>query len=172
VRHAFVTWALLAGRNPKFVRPSSKRVISASSAALCSRGRQSGPHSNAGLKSNKGSFTTWNPGGNKIVRLSTGNDGQAHFEDLNVPAGDTETVDLQPGADMTYRRFAVGSLSNWHNAPRVQYVITLFGQMEIGIGDGTKRMFKRHTSGGRLNREGHTIRSVGERISASVALSV
>ena len=38
-----------------------------------------------------------------IVRLYTGEDGQAHFEDLDVPAGDTETVDLQTGADMTYR---------------------------------------------------------------------
>ena len=109
-----------------------------------------------------------------IVRLYTGEDGQAHFEDLNVPAGDTETVDLQTGADMTYRRFPDGSFSDWHNAPRVQYVITLSGQMEIGIGDGTKRTFN---PGDILQVEdvdgqGHTTRSIGERISASVALSV
>ena len=109
-----------------------------------------------------------------IVRLYTGEDGQAHFEDLNVPAGDTETVALQTGADMTYRRFRDGSFSDWHNAPRVQYVSTLSGQMEIGIGDGTKRMFN---PGDILQVEdvdgqGHTTRSIGERISASVALSV
>ena len=55
-----------------------------------------------------------------IVRLYTGEDGQAHFEDLDVPAGDTETVDLQTGADMTYRRVPEVSCRVWHNAPRVQ----------------------------------------------------
>ena len=44
-----------------------------------------------------------------IVRLYNGEDGQAHFEDMNVPAGDTETVALQSGADMTYRRFPEGT---------------------------------------------------------------
>jgi hypothetical protein len=131
-------------------------------------------HPETDLKSNRRSLTTRNTGGNMIVRLYTGEDGQAHFEDLNVPAGDTETVDLQTGADMTYRRFPDGSFSDWHNAPRVQYVITLSGQMEIGIGDGTKRMFNPGDilQVEDLTGQGHTTRSVGERISASVALSV
>jgi len=30
---------------------------------------------------------------------------------------------------------------DWHTAPRKQYVITLSGQVEIGIGDGTIRRF-------------------------------
>ena len=75
---------------------------------------------------------------------------------------------------MTYRRFPDGSFSDWQNAPRVQYVITLSGQLEIRIGDGTKRKFN---PGDILQVEdvdgqGHTTRSIGERISASVALSV
>lgn len=109
-----------------------------------------------------------------IVRLYTGEDGQAHFEDLNVPAGETEIVALQAGADMTYRRFLDGTFSDWHNAPRVQYVITLSGQMEIGIGDGTKRMFNPGDilQVEDLDGQGHTTRSVGERITASVALSI
>ena len=68
-----------------------------------------------------------------IARLYTGEDGQAHFEDLNVPAGDTETVDLQTGADMTYRRFPDGSFSDWHNGPRFQYVIVLSGEISAQI---------------------------------------
>jgi quercetin dioxygenase-like cupin family protein len=107
-----------------------------------------------------------------IIRLYTGEDGQAHFEDLNVPAGDTETVALKTGAEMTYRRFPNGSFSDWHNAPRVQYVIVLSGQMEIGIGDGSNRLLG---PGDILQVEdvtgqGHTTRSVGERVSASVPL--
>ncbi len=108
-----------------------------------------------------------------ITRLYTGEDGQAHFEDLNVPAGDSETISLKSGADMTFRSSPDGSFSDWHNAPRLQYVIVLSGRMEIGIGDGTKRMFN---PGDILQVEdlagqGHTTRSVGNRIAASVPLA-
>jgi len=30
---------------------------------------------------------------------------------------------------------------DWHHAPRRQFVITLSGEMEITVGDGTKRHF-------------------------------
>ncbi len=108
-----------------------------------------------------------------ITRLYTGEDGQAHFEDLHVPAGDTETIALKTGADMTFRGFPDGSFSDWHTAPRVQYVIVLSGQMEIGIGDGTKRMLDPGDilQVEDLTGQGHTTRSVGNRVSASVPLA-
>ena len=98
-----------------------------------------------------------------IVRLYTGSDGQAHFEDLNRPSGETETVALKAGADMTFRRFPDGTFSDWHTAPRRQYIFILAGQVEIGIGDGTMR---RLGAGDILQVEdttgqGHTTRSVG-----------
>ena len=108
-----------------------------------------------------------------IIRLYNGADGQAHFEDLNVPAGETETIALKAGADMTFRSFPDGSFSDWHNAPRLQYVIVLAGQMEIGIGDGSKRVL----DPGDILRvddihgQGHTPRSVGNRVVASVPLA-
>ncbi|MCH8279354.1 MAG: hypothetical protein J4O03_08810 [Chloroflexi bacterium] len=107
-----------------------------------------------------------------ITRLYTGDDGQAHFEDLNVPAGDSETISLKPGADMTFRSSPDGSFSDWHNAPRLQYVIVLSGQMEIGIGDGTKRTLNPGDilQVEDLTGQGHTTRSVGNRVSASVPL--
>ena len=109
-----------------------------------------------------------------IIRLYNGEDGQAHFEDLNVPAGETETIALQAGADMTFRSFPDGSFSDWHNAPRIQYVIVLAGKMEIGIGDGTKRLLDPGDilQVEDLTGQGHTTRSVGNRISASVPLDV
>jgi quercetin dioxygenase-like cupin family protein len=108
-----------------------------------------------------------------ITRLWTSEDGQAHFEDLNVPAGETETIALKAGADMTFRSFPDGSFSDWHTAPRIQYVIVLSGQMEIGIGDGTKRMLDPGDilQVEDLTGQGHTTRSVGNRVSASVPLS-
>ncbi|MDA1127985.1 MAG: hypothetical protein O2913_04700 [Chloroflexi bacterium] len=108
-----------------------------------------------------------------IIRLYTGDDGQAHFEDLDVPAGDAETIALTAGADMTFRRFPDGNFSDWHNAPRLQYVIVLSGQMEIGIGDGEKRVLDPGDilQVEDLTGQGHTTRSVGVRIVASVPLS-
>ena len=107
-----------------------------------------------------------------IIRLYTGNDGQAHFEDLNVPAGEVETVALKTGADMTFRSTPDGTFSDWHTAPRRQYVIVLSGQMEIGIGDGTVRRLGQGDilQVEDLTGQGHTTRSVGNRVSATVPL--
>jgi quercetin dioxygenase-like cupin family protein len=109
-----------------------------------------------------------------IVRLYTGRDGQSHFEDLNIPAGEVENVALKPGADMTFRRAPDGRFSSWHNAPRRQYVIILSGQMEIGIGDGTARRLKAGDIllAEDLTGQGHTTRAVGgPRVSVSVPLA-
>ena len=98
-----------------------------------------------------------------IVRLYTGDDGQAHFEDLNIPAGAVETVALKAGADMTFRRAPDGQFIDWHNAPRLQYVIIHSGQLEIGIGDGTVRRFGPGDilQVEDLTGQGHTSRAVG-----------
>ncbi len=72
----------------------------------------------------------------KITRLYTGKDGQSHFEEIEVEIGK-----LQPGEGITFRHAPPGQVQNWHPAPRRQYVITLSGQGEIEIGDGTKRRF-------------------------------
>ena len=108
-----------------------------------------------------------------IIRLYTGNDGQAHFVNLDMLSGETETVSLKPDADMTFRSSPDGSFSDWHNAPRLQYVIVLSGQMEIGIGDGTKRVLNPGDilQVEDLTGQGHTTRSVGNRITASVPLA-
>ena len=39
---------------------------------------------------------------------------------------------------MVFRAAEVGRFSDWHVAPRRQYVITLSGEGEIGLRDGTK----------------------------------
>ena len=108
-----------------------------------------------------------------IIRLYTGEDGQAYFEDLSMPAGEAEAVALKSGGVMTFRSFPDGSFSDWHTGPQRQYVIVLSGQMEIGIGDGTKRMFNPGDilQVEDLTGQGHTTRSVGNRVAASVPLA-
>ncbi|HEY3167194.1 MAG TPA: hypothetical protein VGK57_08200 [Candidatus Binatia bacterium] len=80
----------------------------------------------------------------KIVRLYTGTDNESHFEEIDVELnlhGRFEASELQPAQGILFRRAPATYLSNFHTAPRRQYVITLAGQVEIETGDGTIRRF-------------------------------
>ena len=108
-----------------------------------------------------------------IIRLYTGEDGQSHVEELKMPSGEATSVALKAGADMTFHHNPEGHLSDWHNAPRRQYVIFLSGQTEIRLGDGTTR----HLSPGSmllaedLTGKGHTARALaGACLSVSMPL--
>ncbi len=107
-----------------------------------------------------------------IVRIYTGHDGQTHFEDLPLPAEESHNFALQAGANLAFRCFPADYFSDWHIAPRRQYIFILAGQMEIGIGDGTARRFGPGdvVLADDLTGQGHTTRSVGggPRVSATV----
>lgn len=73
-------------------------------------------------------------------RLYTGSDGQSHVEEIDL----SRTPDWtrgQPTTNITFREAPVGNFQDWHPAPRRQYVIILSGQLEIGLGDGSKHIF-------------------------------
>jgi quercetin dioxygenase-like cupin family protein len=80
----------------------------------------------------------------KIIRLYTGTDNESHFEEKEVDfkfTGDTEVSATEPAAGIIFRRAPTTHLSDFHPAPRRQYVITLSGQVEIETGDGTVKRF-------------------------------
>ena len=80
----------------------------------------------------------------KIVRIHTGNDAQSHFKDIEVefePRGDTETTQPQGATDIIFRRAPSGYFHDFHVAPKRQYVITLSGEWEVEVGDGSVRRF-------------------------------
>jgi hypothetical protein len=108
-----------------------------------------------------------------IVRLYTGDDGESHLEDLDL-ADHPELTELQAAKGVVFRRFEPDYFSDWHNAPRRQYVVTLDGEMEIGLGDGTVHRFGPGTAllAEDLTGRGHTTRVVGgqPRLSATVHL--
>jgi mannose-6-phosphate isomerase-like protein (cupin superfamily) len=107
-----------------------------------------------------------------MTRIYTGSDGQTHFEDLHIPAADIQNVAIQAGSDIVFRRFPADYFSDWHTAPRRQYIFVLSGEIEIGIGDGTTRRFGPGdvVLADDLTGQGHTTRSVGvPRVSATVA---
>ena len=75
-----------------------------------------------------------------IIRLYTGGDQQTYMEELD-PASDPALTAMHDVKGIQFRVTEPGRFSDWHNAPRRQYVITLAGEAEIGIQDGTLRRF-------------------------------
>jgi len=76
-----------------------------------------------------------------ITRLYTGPDGQTHAEEIEAKftAGDTNDVYKMmaiSGAEL--HRAPAGRVSDWHTAPRRQYVITLSGRGELEVSGGKK----------------------------------
>ncbi len=73
-------------------------------------------------------------------RLYTGNDGQSHVESIEFAKAPNWAQGLAATL-ITFQEQPVGSFLDWHPAPRRQFVIILSGQLEIGLGDGTKHVF-------------------------------
>ncbi len=103
----------------------------------------------------------------KVTRLYTGNDNQSHFEDIEIrleDAGKSGRLSELVKATGVFFRETPGTYDyDWHNAPRRQYVVMLEGEVEIEIGDGSKRIFgtsdillAEDTTG-----QGHISRAVG-----------
>lgn len=109
-----------------------------------------------------------------FVRIYTGDDGQTHFEDLDLPSDRAIHSGMQVTPGVNFRRFEPGYFSDWHTAPRRQYVITLSGEMEIGIGDGTKRRFGAGDvlMADDLTGQGHTTGVVGDQPRISVTIPI
>ena len=81
----------------------------------------------------------------KVTRLYTGSDDESHFGDVDIPLKDTRGADrrseLKKATGILFRETSGEYNLDWHNAPRRQFIIMLEGQVEIIIGDGTKRQF-------------------------------
>jgi hypothetical protein len=81
----------------------------------------------------------------KVV-LYTDTDGRAKFreEDMALPEGAPQSMlsALFPSSGYQLRRSPVGFRSQWHCTPKPQWVFILAGEMEIGLQDGSSRVFK------------------------------
>jgi quercetin dioxygenase-like cupin family protein len=82
----------------------------------------------------------------KVVRLFTGPDKQSHFQDMEIPLKDGGKIGWmseQMKASGVIFRFTTGDYNyDFHPAPRRQYVVNLEGEVEIEVGDGTKRILR------------------------------
>ncbi len=81
-----------------------------------------------------------------VTRVYSGEDGQSHFEELDVPlsiSGAGAMSSAIPIESMFFRDTTEAGPEVWdfHVAPRRQFAIHLRGRTEIEVGDGTKRIF-------------------------------
>jgi len=110
-----------------------------------------------------------------FVRCYSGDDGQSHFENLDLLPPDLAETAAQATASIIFKRIPDGLFQDWHNAPCRQYVLFLSGgQMEVVVGDGTTRLFApgHAVLFEDLTGQGHTSRSVGgDRLTANVRLA-
>jgi len=111
----------------------------------------------------------------QVVRIYTGDDGESHFEELDLPfkkITNAEITAMQSASGVQFRRTLAGDFIDWHPAPRRQYVITLAGQAEIGLGDGTKRIFNVGDVllADDLTGRGHTTKAAGDKTRVSIAI--
>ena len=101
-----------------------------------------------------------------LVRLYTGDDGQSHFEDLDLDTWPAEWSLELPNARINFaRRGGPGyPFRDWHNEGRRQYLIILSGQMEVTVGDGAVRVLDVGDVmlAEDLTGQGHKIRSLGD----------
>ena len=91
----------------------------------------------------------------KVIRLYTGPDGKSHFEEMEIPLDDNVATgrrlkekgvtfrqsELVKATGVNFREVTGIYNLDWHNAPHRQFIITLEGEWEIEIGDGTRRRF-------------------------------
>ena len=110
----------------------------------------------------------------ELIRLYTGDDGETHIEALDL-ASHPELTTLQSAKGVVFRTTQPGHFSDWHHAPRRQFVITLEGEVEIGLGDGSVHRFGAGhvTLAEDLTGKGHTTRVVGSRprVTATIHLA-
>jgi hypothetical protein len=81
----------------------------------------------------------------KKVVLFTDADGRARFRDelIELAEGNPQAMlsRLFPSSGYQLRRSPVGFRSQWHCTPQGQWVFILSGEMEIGLQDGSSRVF-------------------------------
>ena len=107
------------------------------------------------------------------IRLYTGDDGHSHIEEID-PAEHPEWNTLHRAKGVVFRAMTPGFFSDWHIAPRRQYIITLSGEAEIGLKDGTVYRLRAGdvNLAEDLTGDGHTTRVVSDvpRVTATVHL--
>lgn len=80
----------------------------------------------------------------KIARIYTGDDGESHFDEIEIeisPGRSGLVSEIVPTTGVIFRKTDGDYDYDSHNAPRRQYVVNLDGAVEITVGSGESRIF-------------------------------
>jgi hypothetical protein len=80
----------------------------------------------------------------KVKRIRTGDDGESHFEEIDLPMDLTQRRATSAAIPATRAAFGVSEAlgpQDWHHAPRRQLVAVLSGVLEVEVGGGSKARF-------------------------------
>jgi hypothetical protein len=77
----------------------------------------------------------------KFYRLYSGDDGQSHFEELDMSQTSKLFNNTHRVKGLLFRNDFAPHIVNWHRAPHRRWVITLSGSVDIGLGNGTGIIF-------------------------------
>jgi hypothetical protein len=109
-----------------------------------------------------------------ITRLYSGEDGQSHIEEMD-PSSHPDLASLMAAKGIIFSSAPAGHVIDWHNAPRRQFIITLSGEAEVELGDGSVYRFGPGdvNLAEDLTGKGHITRVVGDkpRLTAVVHLA-
>jgi hypothetical protein len=79
----------------------------------------------------------------KITRVYSGDDGESHFEDVEIELDDRGNIGrlskLMNATGVLFRENDGDYQLDWHCAPRRQFVINLDAAVELEVGDGSVR---------------------------------
>ena len=108
-----------------------------------------------------------------VYRVYTGDDGQSHLEEISTPAPGHEFPHLR-AKEVFFRCWPEDFARDWHNSNERLYVFTLSGQVEMGFGDGSKKVLgpgdvlltEDHTG------KGHTAHTIGGKPRVGMIISL
>ncbi len=109
----------------------------------------------------------------RYTRIWTDDDGESHFEDVDVPMSSAVYAPPAPAFDLTeafaasrvlFFSLPVGFFGDWHPAPRSQFTLILGGQLEVQASDGEVRRMGPGdvVLSADLGGRGHITRVIGE----------
>lgn len=114
----------------------------------------------------------------KVLRIYSGEDGESHFEDCEIPLEDFGEIGklsaLQGATGIVFRTTDADYDYGWHCAPRRQYVINLDAAVEVEIGDGSVRRLEAGSVllAEDLTGRGHLSRAVDGRPRTSILVTL
>jgi hypothetical protein len=78
----------------------------------------------------------------RFYRLYAGDDGQSRFEALDASKKSEFFNKTRDAKGLLFRNDFAPHIVNYHRAPHRRWVITLGGSVEIGVGDGSRMIFR------------------------------